>query len=187
MTHHNPENHKPHPSTLSIWAGEENKQGWQRSTQIPVVHSVSFGYEDIDAWYQVALGQESGHIYSRNTNPTVDAFEEKVRQLEGAQAATSFSTGMAAISNTLFALLSPGDRVVSVKDTYGGTNEIFTRFLPHYQIEVSLCDTTDHEALEREIAKGCQILYLETPTNPTLKVIDLSLAWRKPVIRWGRP
>jgi cystathionine gamma-synthase len=174
MTHNNPENHKPHPSTLSIWAGEEDKQGWQRSTQVPVVHSVSFGYEDIDAWYQVALGQESGHIYSRNTNPTVDAFEEKVRQLEGAGAATSFSTGMAAISNSLFALLSPGDRLVSVKDTYGGTNEIFTKFLPRYQIEVSLCDTTDHESIEREIAKGCQILYLETPTNPTLKVIDLS-------------
>jgi cystathionine gamma-synthase len=174
MTHNNPENHKPHPSTLSIWAGEENKQGWKRSTQVPVVHSVSFGYEDLDEWYQVALGQEKGHIYSRNTNPTVDAFEEKVRQLEGAEAATSFSTGMAAISNALFALLSPGDRVVSVKDTYGGTNEIFTQFLPHYLVEVSLCDTTDHEALEREIAKGCRILYLETPTNPTLKVIDLA-------------
>jgi cystathionine gamma-synthase len=174
MTDNKSENHKPHPSTLSIWAGEEDKQGWQRSTQVPVVHSVSFGYEDIDAWYQVALGQESGHIYSRNTNPTVDAFEEKVRQLEGADASTSFSTGMAAISNTLFALLSPGERVVSVKDTYGGTNEIFTKFLPHYQVEVNLCDTTDHEALEREIAKGCRILYLETPTNPTLKIVDLA-------------
>lgn len=171
------ENRKPNPpspDTLAIWAGEEAKTGWERSTQVPVVHSVSFGYDDLEEWYQVALGQEKGHIYSRNTNPTVAAFEEKVRQLEGAAAATSFSTGMAAISNTLFALTAPGDRIVSVKDTYGGTNEIFTQFLPRYGIEVGLCDTTDHEAIEREVAQGCKVLYLETPTNPTLKVIDIA-------------
>jgi cystathionine gamma-synthase len=81
---------------------------------------------------------------------------------------------MAAISNTLYALLKPGDRVVSIKDTYGGTNEIFTRFLPRLNIEAQLCPTTDHEAIEDEIAKGCTVLYLETPTNPTLKVVDIA-------------
>jgi cystathionine gamma-synthase len=163
----------PQPGTLSVWAGEEHKDFWEHSTQVPVVHSVSFGYRTVDEWLEVALGRESGHIYSRNTNPTVAAFEEKLRQLEDAPAATSFSSGMAAISNTLFTLLSPGDRVVSVKDTYGGTNVLFTEFLPRFQIDVSLCDTTDHEAIEAEIAKGCRVLYLETPTNPTLKVVDL--------------
>jgi cystathionine gamma-synthase len=163
----------PQPGTLSVWAGEEHKDFWERSTQVPVVHSVSFGYRTVDEWLDVALGRESGHIYSRNTNPTVAAFEEKLRQLEDAPAATSFSSGMAAISNTLFTLLSPGDRVVSVKDTYGGTNVLFTEFLPRFQIDVSLCDTTDHEAIEAEIAQGCRVLYLETPTNPTLKVVDL--------------
>ncbi len=164
----------PSQDTLSVWGGEQEKDGWQGSTQVPVVHSVSFGYKDLDDWYQVALGEEPGHIYGRNTNPTTAVFEEKVRQLEGAEAATSFSTGMAAISNTLFTLLSPGDRVISVKDTYGGTNKIFLEFLPRFQIEATLCDTTDHEALEAEIARGCKVLYLETPTNPTLKVIDIA-------------
>lgn len=164
----------PDPATLAVWAGEEDKDGWQRSTQVPVVHSVSFGYKDLDEWYDVAIGDEPGYIYSRNTNPTVDAFEDKLRQLEGAEAATSFSTGMAAISNVLFTLLTPGTRVVSIKDTYGGTNKIFLDFLPRFEINVTLCDTTDHEALEREIAKGCDLLYLETPTNPTLKVVDIA-------------
>jgi cystathionine gamma-synthase len=164
----------PGLATLSVWAGEESRDFWNRSTQVPVVHSVAYGYHDLDVWYEVALGHQPGYIYSRNTNPTVDVFEEKVRQLEGAEAATSFSTGMAAISNTLFALLSPGDRVVSIKDTYGGTNEIFAKFLPRFNIEVTLCDTTDNEAIEREVAKGCKILYLETPTNPTLKVVDIA-------------
>ena len=81
---------------------------------------------------------------------------------------------MGIISSSLFALLSPGDRVVSVKDTYGGTNKLFTDFLPRFKIDVTLCNTTDHQALESEIAKGCKVLYLESPTNPTIKVIDLA-------------
>ena len=158
--------------TQCVWSGEETSL-MQRATQVPVVHSVSFGYRDVDEWMDVALGKAEGHIYGRNTNPTVDAFEEKLRQLEGAEAATSASTGMGIISSALFALLSPTDRVVSVKDTYGGTNVIFTEFLPRFGVEVSLCDTTDHEQIERMIAKGCDVVYLESPTNPTTKVVDL--------------
>jgi cystathionine gamma-synthase len=146
----------------------------QGATQVPVVHSVSFGYEDVDQWLRVSLGQEPGHIYSRNTNPTVNAFEEKVRLLEGAEAATSASTGMGIISSALFTLLSPGDRVVSVKDTYGGTNKIFIEFLPRFQVDVALCDTTDHDQIEAEVAQGCRVLYLESPTNPTVKITDLA-------------
>ncbi len=127
----------------------------------------------MDEWLEVALGRKPGHIYSRNTNPTVHAFEEKMRVLEDAEAATSFATGMAAVSNTLFALLSPGDRVVSVKDTYGGTNRLFLDFLPRFDIDVVLCDTSDHEQIEAAVAEGCTVLYLETPTNPTLKVLDI--------------
>jgi len=158
--------------TRAVWAGEKEYL-MQGATQVPVVHSVSFGYRDMDEWLQVALGKKDGHIYSRNTNPTVAVFEEKVRDLEGAEAATSASTGMGIISSTLFALLSPGDRIVSVKDTYGGTNVIFTEFLPRFKIEVTLCDTTDHTRIEAEVAKGCKVLYLESPTNPTVKIIDL--------------
>ncbi|MEZ4513620.1 MAG: cystathionine gamma-synthase family protein [Chloroflexota bacterium] len=159
--------------TQCIWAGEESYL-LQGATQVPIVHSVSFGYRDLDEWLAVALGEKEGHIYGRNTNPTVHAFEEKVRQLEGAEAATSAATGMGIISSVLFALLSPGQRVVSVKDTYGGTNVIFTEFLPRFQVNVTLCDTTDHEQIEAEIAKGCDVVYLESPTNPTTKVVDLA-------------
>ncbi len=165
--------HQPHPGTLAVWAGEASYL-LQGATQVPVVHSVSFGYKDVEQWLRVALGEEEGHIYGRNTNPTVHAFEEKVRILEGAEAATSAATGMGIISSALFAFLLPGDRVVSVKDTYGGTNILFTEFLPRFQIDVALSDTTDHDAIEKEIAKGCQVLYLESPTNPTVKIVDLA-------------
>ncbi|WED24297.1 cystathionine gamma-synthase family protein [Vibrio sp. JC009] len=155
-----------------VWAGEK-EQRVHRATQVPVVVSVSYAYDDMDEWYDVATGKAPGHIYGRNTNPTVAAFEEKVRILEGAEAATSCTTGMAAISNTLYTFLRPGDRVVSIKDTYGGTNRIFSEFLPNINVEVTLCDTGDHQAMEREIKKGCKVVYLETPTNPTLKITDI--------------
>jgi len=161
------------PATLAVRAGEEAARA-HRATQVPVVYSAAFGYPDVDSWVDAALGRTEGHIYTRNTNPTVAAFEEKVRILEGAEAATSFATGMAAISNTLFALLSPGDRVVSVKDTYGGTNQMFVDFLPRWGVEVELCDTSDFERIEAAIARGCRLVYLESPTNPTLKVMDIA-------------
>lgn len=159
--------------TRSVWAGEDGEK-WQGATQVPVALSVSYGYENVENWLKVAQGKTPGHIYGRNTNPTVAAFEEKVRILEGAEAATSFASGMAAISNTLFTLLSPGERVVSVKDTYGGTNKLFIEFLPRFGIDVSLCDTSDHEAIEAAIECGCKLLYLESPTNPTVKIVDLA-------------
>jgi cystathionine gamma-synthase len=160
-------------STLSIWGGEQEHELYERSTQVPVVHSVSFAYKDIDTWQDVALEKIPGHIYSRNTNPTVRAFEDKVKELEGADAATSFASGMAAISNVLATFLKPGDRIVSIKDSYGGTNKIFNDFLPPLNIDVCLCDTVDYDQIEVEIGKGCHLLYLETPTNPTIKIIDI--------------
>ena len=159
-------------ATQALWAGEDEYLV-DGATQVPIVQSVAFGYDNLDEWLDVALGRKPGHIYSRNTNPTLHAFEEKVRVLERGEAATSFASGMAAVANTLFTFLQPGDRVVSVKDTYGGTNKVFTEFLPKIGVEVVLLDTTDFAAIELEIQKGCKVLYLETPTNPTLKVIDI--------------
>ncbi len=168
-----PDDRRPSPGTLSVWAGESGRLD-TNATQVPVVHSVSFGYDNLDEWLRVARGEAPGHNYGRNSNPTVAAFEEKVRELEDAEAATSAATGMGIISSALYAILSPGDRVVSIKDSYGGTNRLFTEFLPRFGIEVALCDTTDHEAIEREVSAGCQVLYLESPTNPTLKVVDVA-------------
>ncbi|MEX6688242.1 cystathionine gamma-synthase family protein [Danxiaibacter flavus] len=159
--------------TKAVWGGESDPFVHDAATT-PIVNSVTFAYKDLDEWYDVATGKSKGYIYSRNTNPTVTVLEEKIRMLEDAEAAISFSTGMGAISNTLFTFLTPGKRVVSIKDTYGGTSKIFLDFLPIYNVDVHLCDTTDHDELEMQIAKGCDLVYLETPTNPTLKIVDIA-------------
>ncbi|MFN8571188.1 MAG: cystathionine gamma-synthase family protein [Gemmatimonadaceae bacterium] len=163
-----------HTATQLVWAGETDPpRDPHHASQPPLYRTASFSHPDLDEWLAIAAGRKPGHNYTRNTNPTVQVFEEKVRVVEGAEAATAFSTGMAAVSGTLFALLKPGDRVVSIRDSYGGTSRLFLEFLPRIGVHVTLCHTTDHAEIEAEIAKGCRLLYLETPTNPTLKVVDI--------------
>jgi cystathionine gamma-synthase len=140
----------------------------------PIVENAAYAFNDLDTWREVALGERSGDIYSRNSNPTTRLLEEKVAALEGAESATSFATGMAAINTTLFALLNPSQRAVTVRDAYGATFLHFTQILPRFNIACQVCETDDHEAIEKAIQGGCDLLYLESPTNPTLKVLDLA-------------
>ena len=161
------------PSTRSVHLSQRIDPN-TRAIVPPISENVAFAYDDIDTWRAVALHQAPGDIYSRNSNPTTSAFEEKVAALEGAESATSFATGMAAISTTLFALLSPSQRAVSVRDAYGATYLHFTQILPRFGVICHVCETEDHEAIEASIEQGCDVLYLESPTNPTLKVLDLT-------------
>ena len=162
------------PSTTAIW-GAERQPFWERATQVPVALTVSFQYETVDELMDVVKGCKPGHIYGRSTNPTVSVAEEKIRLLErGAEACTSFATGMGAISSTLLTLLRPGDRCVSLADTYGGTAKLFLEYLPRLDIDCKLCVTSDEEQILAEIQKGCKVLYLETPTNPTLKIVNIA-------------
>lgn len=166
-------NHEAGPSTRSVHL-TSRADPTTGAIAAPVVESSAFAYPDLETWRAVALKEAQGHIYSRNTNPTTRLFEEKVAALEGAESATSFATGMAAISTCLFALLDPGDRVVTVRDAYGATYLHFTQLLPRFGIECQICDTDNPEEIEKEIARGCSLVYLESPTNPVLKVVDLA-------------
>jgi cystathionine gamma-synthase len=142
---------------------------------VPIMENAAFAYESLESWQEAALGKKFGDIYSRNSNPTVRAFNKKMAALEGAEEATDFSTGMAAINTTLFALLNPGQRAVTIKDAYGATYLHFKEILPRFGIPCDLCETNDEKAILAAIAKGCDLLYLETPTNPLLKVVDLKM------------
>ncbi|HEY1914411.1 MAG TPA: PLP-dependent transferase [Streptosporangiaceae bacterium] len=139
----------------------------------PVVTSSAFAYPDVASWRDAALGLAPGHIDSRNSHPATGRFEAKVAALEMADAAASFATGMAAITSTLLALLSPGQRAVTVRDAYGGTCLLFTQVLPHWGVDCVVLDTDDQQGLAAAV-HGCDLVYLETPANPALKVLDIA-------------
>jgi cystathionine gamma-synthase len=165
--------HQEGPSTRSVHLAEHVDPN-TRAILPPIVANAAYAFEDLATWRGVALGEKAGDIYSRNSNPTTRRLEEKVAALEGAESATSFATGMAAISTVLFALLSPAQRAVTVRDAYGATYLHFTQILPRFGITCEVCETDDHQAIQTAIRGGCDVLYLESPTNPTLKVLDLA-------------
>jgi cystathionine gamma-synthase len=162
---------KEGPSTRCVHYGR-SIDPLTHAMNIPIMENAAFAYGTFESWREVALGEKPGDIYSRNSNPTIRALNEKMAALEGAEAATDFSTGMAAINTTLFALLSPGQRAVTIKDAYGATYLHFKEILPRFGIRCELCETNDEEAILAEIAEGCDVLYLESPTNPLLRVVD---------------
>ena len=159
-------------STHCVMAGEADYTSLN-SINVPIYQNSAFGYDDMDEWIDVSLYKKRGDIYSRTTNPTVRAFEEKAAILEGAEDATACSSGMAAINNTLMCFLKTGDRAVAIKDSYGATYLHFAEILPGFGIKTKICETTDHEAIESAIEEGCKLVYLESPTNPTLKIVDI--------------
>ena len=138
----------------------------------PVVTNSAFAYPDVASWRDAALGLVPGHIYTRNSNPTTGRFEAKIAALEGAETAASFGTGMAAVTSTLLALLEPGKRAVTVRYGYGGTYLLFTQILPQWGVECTVLDTNDTAGLVAAIPDS-DLVYLETPTNPMLKVLDI--------------
>ena len=161
------------PSTRSVHLRAATDPS-TRAIVPPIVANAAFAYDTVEDWRRVAMREAPGDIYSRNSNPTVRLFEEKMAALEGADAAVAFANGMGAIASTLFALLSPGQRAVTVKDAYGGTYLTFAELLPRFHVVCDICETEDGDAIEAAIREGCDLLYLETPTNPTLKVVDVT-------------
>ncbi|KCV71367.1 cystathionine gamma-lyase [Fonticula alba] len=123
---------------------------------------------------QNAPGEPIGpYDYSRSGNPTRIAFEQAVASLEGAKHGLAFSSGSAAIA-TIVNMFSPGDHLISVNDVYGGTNRYFTRVAKPHGIETTFVDITEASALPASVRPNTKVVWIETPTNPTLRVIDIA-------------
>ena len=112
-------------------------------------------------------------FYTRYGNPTQTVAENSIAELEGADAALLFASGMNAVTTTVLALLKAGDHVVAQRDIYGGVNKFLMQWLPKLGIETTLVDTTEYDQHEQAIRPNTRMLYLESPTNPTVRVVDL--------------
>ncbi|QCJ46541.1 MULTISPECIES: cystathionine gamma-synthase [Haloprofundus] len=122
---------------------------------------------------QDAPGEHRGYEYSRTGNPTRTALEENLASLEGGAHGRCFSSGMGSI-NTVMNLLESGDHVVTGDDVYGGTHRIFTQVYEQYDVEFDFVDTTDHDAVAGAMREETKLLWVETPTNPLMRVNDIA-------------
>jgi cystathionine beta-lyase/cystathionine gamma-synthase len=136
------------------------------------VASSTFAFEDqasIERYYETG----EGYVYSRYGNPTVRETERFLADLEGAEAAACFGSGMAAITTTFLSWAKAGDRVAAQRELYGGTVEFLEALSSDMGIDVLWLDRNDMDRLEPETLRDCRVLYLETPTNPALRIVDL--------------
>ena len=139
----------------------------------PVHSNVAYGYDDARDLAAVFQGRQKGYSYARQINPTVEALEHKITQMESGLASVCFSTGMGAIGTMLFALLRAGDHFVSSAFLFGNTNSLFASFANH-GVEVTFVDATSVEAVDAAIRPNTRLVFVETIANPRTQVSDLA-------------
>jgi cystathionine beta-lyase/cystathionine gamma-synthase len=139
----------------------------------PIYQTSTFEAADNDEQLRAT---HTDHFYTRYGNPTNTVAEKTIAALEGVDAALTFSSGMGAITTTLMALLKSGDHIVAQRDIYGGVHKFLSQWLPKMGIETTFVDTNEYEQHARAIRPNTKLLYLESPTNPTLRVVDFKKA-----------
>ncbi len=161
-------------ATRAIHGGEE-KHGVGAPVTTPITRSSTFTFSSTAEMKRWAEGRSKAYIYTRYGNPTLTVAEEKVATLEGAEAAVVTASGMAAISSALLAVLQGGDEVIATRQLYGGSYRLMRDILPRFGIRVHHVEN-DLAGIERLFNKNTRVLYTETPTNPTLRLVDLRRA-----------
>ena len=156
-------------ATRAVWSGTQNVEG---AAVTPIFLSSTYRLTD-EAYAGWAAGAQHTALYSRLSSINSEGVAMKLAQLEGAEDGETFASGMAAISTTLMGLLSSGDHMVASADCYGGTYGLMTEDLPRFGIGVTMADMRDPSSYEAAIQENTKILYVETITNPVIKVCDL--------------
>jgi O-succinylhomoserine sulfhydrylase len=158
--------------TLALRAGIERSQFNEHSEALYLTSSFVFkNAAQAAARFQ---GGEPGYIYSRFTNPTVSAFQERLAALEGAEACVATASGMSAILATSMALLKAGDQIVSSSGVFGATVQLFSTILSKFGVETAYVDGTDPAAWKAALRPNTRLLFLESPSNPLTEVFDIA-------------
>lgn len=140
---------------------------------VPIYLTSSYTFEDSDDMDRKFNEEKDAVIYSRYSNPNVAEFIEKMAILEGAEAGWATATGMAAVFTTFASLLSSGDHIVSCRSIFGSTHKLLTEIFPKWNISTTYVDFDDYEGFESAITDSTKTLYVETPSNPSLAIVDL--------------
>ncbi len=164
--------HRFHPETESVRGGVNLTKRHAAMAQ-PIYQTSTFQVSDSD---QQLRATGSDMYYTRYGNPTHTAVEQAIAELEGTDTALLFSSGMTAITTSILALAKSGDHIVAQRDLYGGVTKFLSNWASKFGIETTFVDTTDYDQHARAIRPNTKLLYLESPTNPTLRVVDLRRA-----------
>jgi O-succinylhomoserine sulfhydrylase len=165
--------HKQRPETKAIRLQTDKTGEKEHST--PLFLTSSFTYDSAEEMAAAFADDELDiNIYSRFSNPTVDEFIEKIAALEGAEDGIATGTGMAAVFSTFMTFLNKGDHIISASAVFGSTHTILTKYLPKWGIEYSYFDMNEPESIAALIKPNTKLLYLETPSNPGLDIIDMA-------------
>jgi len=140
----------------------------------PIYQTSTFAFRDADHGARLFKQEETGYIYTRLSNPTINLLAKKVALLESTEAGVVFASGLAAIFNLVVTLSKAGEHIVSDDTIYGGTYALCKNILPNLGIEVTFCDTADADQLRSAIRDNTRLVFTETPANPTLKIIDIA-------------
>ena len=157
--------------TMLVHGGMERSQHGETSEAI--YFNSGFVYPTSGGAEARFKGEEPGHIYSRFSNPTVEMFQQRAALLEGAEAARGTATGMAAVTTAVMAQVRAGDHVVAARALFGGCRFVVEDYLPRWGVESTLVDGRDPENFTRAMRPNTKVVFVETPTNPTLELVDL--------------
>lgn len=160
-------------ATLAVHAGEAPCK-ITGAVNTPIYQSTTFAAVDSDEMAALYAGEKAGYTYSRYGNPTVHALEEKIAALEAGDAALAFGSGMAAISSAILGYVKAGDHVVAARSLYGATYDFFNRMLPALGASATFVQSIRSEDFEKSIQSNTRLIYLETPSNPVLEILDLA-------------
>ncbi|MEL6502977.1 MAG: O-succinylhomoserine sulfhydrylase [Pseudomonadota bacterium] len=160
------------PATRLVHGGTNRSSHGETSEALYLTQG--FVYDSAEAARDRFAGDEPGYIYSRYANPTVTMFEERMCALEGAEAAMGTASGMGAISSALLCQVKAGDHVVAARALFGSCRWVVEKLMPQYGVEVTLVDGRSLTAWQRAIRPNTTLFFLETPTNPTLELVDIA-------------
>ncbi len=160
-------------ATLAVHAGEAPCKA-TGAVDTPIYQSTTFAAADSDEMAAQYAGERPGYTYTRYGNPTIHALEEKLAALEAGEAALAFGSGMAAISSAILGYVKAGDHVVAARSLYGASYDFLNRILPSMGASATFVQSTRSEDFEKAIQPNTRLIYLETPSNPVLEILDLA-------------
>lgn len=154
----------------------QSKRSVHREHSTPIFPTSSFVFESAEQMQAIFAGEEQGNIYSRFTNPSAQEFQEKMAALEGTESAMATATGMAAVFASFLTFLKKGDHVLASRAVFGSSFQILSQTLPEYGISCSFVDPLHPESWQMAVQENTKMLFIETPSNPGLAIIDLQQA-----------